>query len=254
MYVVTGSSAIKHWLPEWRDPKDFDIFVSQDQGQLTFMNGRRLERYILPDDIMRRLEYKSFQRYMDLNDIYTLKLSHCFWENNLDKTIHDIVKLSDICEYDKDLFHDLKEFWKLKFGGKEFLSLEKSKEDFFDNAIEEVIPHDDLHKIIAKYDKPLYESCLKDGEQVLTSYKKFCELSFQDRIHMIREEIIVIALERFLIPSGFTINHRAAYYKSFKKVLTSLMKGRFADFTAFNMKEILDYNMIQEKEKTECLI
>ena len=259
MYLIVGSSSAKYWLKDnWREPVDLDVWKTANCDVLNFMTDRRVEQHVIPDKIMHMLKENSENSYISLDDFYTLKLSHCFWKINLDKTIYDIIKLSRLgCCVNIKLFKALKKHWKKEHGDKSFLSLNKNKEDFFDDAVKKIVDHDTLHEWVAKYDKPIYERCLKDGEQVLLDYNKFEEMTHDDKIHMIREEIMVIGIERFAIHKGLDMPSGLCYYKAFKIVLTRLMKNKFADFIAFNMDEIINYKMIKEYRKVKeklCLI
>ena len=247
-YLIIGSSAAKHHLKDgWREPKDFDIFKTESCGDLTFLTDKRIEFSIIPDYPMNLLSEGSQNNYISLNNLYTLKLSHCFWPLNLDKTINDIIALSRLgCTINEQLFYVMKQHWSKIHGDKSFLSLNKNKDAFFDDAVKKVVEHDTLHEWVAKYDEPLYKKCLKDYNEVLLDYGKFSALPHEDKIHMIREEIMVIGIERFAIHKGLDMPSGLCYNRASKIVLTRLMKNKFADFMAFNLDEILSYKMTKE--------
>ena len=242
---------------EWREPKDIDFFYKNGfcPESLYRENSIRYEGCLIPDEIFDAIESRSSNNIPCLEDLYTIKLSHCFWSLKHDKTISDIILISRKgIEPNIILFNLLKRHWKTVHGNKDFLSLRKTKAEFFDNAITEIIEHDKLHEIVAFNEEPVYRKCLKKNNEVLLDYNKFSLLTHQEKIDMFREEIMVIALERYAIPNQFDLPSGVCYYRAFKTVLTRLVKGRFANFMAFNMDEILSYNMVEQYKKVKELI
>lgn len=238
-YVIVGSTA-----SAIRKPNDLDVMYYGDRPNLT--SDRRIEYHEEEPLLIEALLNGSSNNIANRDTIYTLKLSHVFWPINHDKTIADIIKLSrEDCQIDHTLFYFLKSYWTAKHGNKDFLSLKRSANDFFNDYVTKVVDHDLLHEWVAK-DTPLYKRCLKDGEEVLIDQKKFSDLTFEDQLHMIREEIMVIALERFAIPKKFDIPSGLCYYRSAKLTITNLLKNRFADFMAFNLDKIICYDMRKE--------
>ena len=113
----------------------------------------------------------------------------------------------------------------------------KSKEDFFTDMVEYKYGHDYLHELVAYPNKPMYTKCLKDGHEVLTDWDKFCKMPYQDKVRMLREEVTVIAVERWLTNSYWNgkVDWYLAYMWSLKKTVTRLVKGKFADFMVQNI-------------------
>lgn len=104
--------------------------------------------------------------------------------------------------------------------------------------------HDFLHELVAHPNKPVYTLCLKDGQDVAIDRLKFEQLPFKQQVKMFREEINVIACERWLIPtkdSGI-ISFRQAYSKSLHKTVTALTKGWASRFICENMEEFIRPN------------
>lgn len=62
--------------------------------------------------------------------------------------------------------------------------------------------HDDLHKLTCFYSVPLYEKCKRDLTKAKLDYDLFEKLDDEDKIRLVQEEAIVIALERKIIPRG----------------------------------------------------
>ena len=158
------------------------------------------------------------------------------------------------CVIIPELYIKLKEHWIKEHGGKDFLSLMKSKEDFFTDMVEYKYGHDYLHELVAYPNKPMYTKCLKDGHEVLTDWDKFCKMPYQDKVRMLREEVTVIAVERWLTNSYWNgkVDWYLAYMWSLKKTVTRLVKGKFADFMVQNIDQFVtpDYSYFEHILKT----
>lgn len=265
VWAVTGSAALATHLDYYsfrcksQELNEIDIVYGEDANPREisdrFNRYKHIDISFMPNDLISMLLEGRSGEVPSLNNLYTLKLSHVFWNIHHDKTIADIIFMSrNGAKVNKPLFYKLKEHWKTVHGGKEFLSLDRSKEEFFDDYVPKVIDHDQIHVWVAKYENsPLYERCLKDGEEVLLDWNKFSTLSHEDKIHMMREEIMTIGIERWGIPKMFDIPSGVCYSRAARLVLTNLMKGRFANFIAFNLDEILNYRMTDEYFKVKKL-
>jgi len=141
------------------------------------------------------------------------------------------------CELIPELYCKLVKYWESVHGDKNHLSLNKTKEKFFDDHVTHVYDHDLLHEIVARPDRPLYELVLRDGQQVLIDKKKFLLLGKDCQIKLFREEIKTIALERFLIPNNFQIDKLKAYLLALKKTITNLTKNWATQFIVDNLYE-----------------
>lgn len=252
VYAITGSVAISSYLPDFRSSKIEEIdILSSDNNAQPIINVFK-NKYSRVD--LGFMDFAIIDELLDdrkevppLDNLYTLKLSHVFWPIHHDKTIRDIIFMSRAgCKVNKDLFYKLKNHWNKVHGGKDFLSLNRNKRDFFDDYVKKEVDHDLIHEWVAKYDKPLYTNCLKDNEEVLLDWSKFKNLNHKDRIHMIREEVMAIGIERFGIPKMFDIPSGVCYNKALRIVITRLMKNKFADFIAFNLDEVASYKMTKE--------
>src|SRR5690606_30376483 len=168
--------------------------------------------------------------------LYTIKCSHANWPlRSTNKTLEDIIffqKKMGYYKVDTWLFNRLYEFWK-EVHGKKQVSLDKSKKDFFYDNVNYIYDHDYLHELVAYNKEPVYKSCLS-GE-VKIDFDKFMSLSHEEKIQMIKEEIYVITLERFLIPDNFLTPPYLQYKKALNKYLTSLIKDRFFKFLFENL-------------------
>jgi len=257
--LIIGSTALHHWFPDSREPKDFDIIQSPLEKNIleyfgfNYLKGK-VEKYWL-NSFQYILDNNIDFKFVDPNFLYTIKLSHSFWDVKWDKTIYDIIFLKNKgCQADEVLYKMLVNEWKLVHGKKK-VNLNKNNDEFFKDNVKREYEHDELHILVAHYDRPLYERIKPDLNKANCSYKMFTDLSFEDKIKLCREEIFVVALERYLIPNDFVANEKAAFHKALKHLVTSMSFGWFPRFIVENIKEITNVKKLNLKEKlcqTKC--
>ncbi len=211
--ILIGSKAIKHYFPEFkREPKDIDYIVNVD-SRLKSENGiEYLQNPIIYN------KYKPFTNtIISLNDLTTLKASHLFWNINWNKHMFDLqFLLSKGCGIDESLFFELYSYWSVYHGKNKRSDLKMSKEDFFNNAINyNESQHDDLHLIINPI--PIYTLVLKEGKEVELCENKFNNLTHEQKLDFVREEVMVMAYERYK-----DLNYKIAYSIMLKKFIISL--------------------------------
>ena len=210
--LLIGSSAIKYHYPDFPIvPKDIDYAVS-----LRRSNDKGVE-YLYNDVIG------------DLNGIaspdvlYTLKISHVIgWDIKWEKHMFDIQFLKKKgCLLDRNLFERLYKFWNLQNSINNRSNLDMSAKDFFNNALK--TPHDYYHTLLNP--TPIYTKILKDGAEVDVSEEKFNKLTFEEKCDLVREEVMVMAYERYK-----NVNYMSAYSKMLKKFIINhspLWEGLF---------------------------
>lgn len=221
-YIVIGSTALARYNKD-RKFNDFDFVFLENVKPV---KDKILDGNPLPKEIFDLIpcELHNYEYYATLDALYTIKLSHMSWNIFWLKHYNDILWMRDNgAVLIEPLFTKLQEHWKQVHGGKDFLSLNKSKDSFFDDFVDYEYDHDYLHELVAFPNKPMYTYVLKDGEQVLVDKNKFDELSFEDQLELFREEITVIACERFLLPGR--ANWRQAYVKALQLTTTNLTKN-----------------------------
>jgi hypothetical protein len=88
--------------------------------------------------------------------------------------------------------------------GDTIISLEKSEENFSNDNVKRFVQHDDLHEevgIICRNDKhPIFKKYQTDPTSVSLDRDIFLKANKDEKIQMMREEIIVLLLERKWIP------------------------------------------------------
>ena len=231
--MVIGSQAAKYHFPDFYRPcKDIDK-ISEIKERGSDNHFCSSFQYIL--DSNPNLEYATPEI------LYTLKLSHCFWNIHWNKTMRDILFFQQKrIKHDEELFQKLYLDWNNIHGSKKKVKLKKRNEEFFKDNVDRIYIHDDLHYAVAYYKEPLYQKIKSDKSSAATSQILFEQLSFEDKIKLCREESYVTALERILIPSEFTKSRKFAYIEAIKCLLTSMTSGWFPKFIALHWYLLYD--------------
>lgn len=249
MRIVVGSQALDLNGCCPRQPVDVDVWTDETHTKEPKIKGVELSS--VPIEILQLIptkeayvrlgeDYESLEccNIASADTIYTIKLSHIIYDIHWDKTVADVIYLQRIgCKLIPELHTKLCEFWKTVHGNKEFLNLNRTKEEFFNDYVKKEYDHDWLHEIVAESNVPLYTKCLKDNQEVLIDHEKFKLLSKPNQIRLFREEMWVIALERWLIPTNFKIPVYKAYRFALRKTATKLTKGWATQFIIDNIKE-----------------
>jgi hypothetical protein len=220
--VIIGSTAIKHHFPDFnRVPKDLDYAIENldDKIQLQKILADFKRTEFKPIPTVEFLENPVILKYaksevLDPDLMLTLKASHIFWDIDWDKHMWDIqFLLKKRAKIQKEVFYELYEYWN-KYHEKNTRSdLKMSAADFFDNALKE-FDHDHLHTLINP--TPTYTTMLADGAEVEIDEQKFENAPDEAKENLIREEVMVMAFERFR-----KLPYKRAYLRMFKKYLIS---------------------------------
>jgi hypothetical protein len=229
--LIIGSHAMRHWFPDFpREPKDLDIISEVPQM------SRDIQHYWIPE-FEHFLKFNTNDKFLDPDFLLNLKLSHAGWDVHWEKTMHDILFLkSKGYKADRKLYKKLVKGW-IKVHGKKWASLKgKDSKTFFEDTVVRKYVHDDIHNVVAIYDEPLYERLIVKG--VSCGEDAFNLLSEEDKLNLVKEEVWVTALERYLIPSNFTCGDALAYSKSLKKLATTMSSGYFKFFILDNYDKL----------------
>lgn len=233
MKIVVGSSAMYYW-GVGRKPNDLDVWT--DELKSIVGDVKRIPTTILQ-------EITTTENYACLDDLYTIKCSHLGWPNpNWNKHKQDVLLLDSLgCSLNSELYLLLTEFWKTELGDKSFLSLDKSKEDFFIDKVSYVYDHDYLHGLVSYPNRPMYTRVLKKGSEVLIDKGKFDVLSFEQQVRMFREEIAVIACGRWVLNPYWKgkVSWFKAHHLSLQKTITNLTKNWATGFIVLNLREFV---------------
>jgi len=241
MYKIVGSTAAKRIFPEWHRVSDVDVW---NDGSDIFQGIKGYDVCRMPTNILEAFESKT--EYASLNDLYTIKISHMPWDIFWSKHLqHALVFKKHGAQINQKLYLFLQEHWNKQHGSKDFLSLYKTKSEFFDDAVVKMYDHDFLHELIAYPNVPIYTTVLKDGEQVAIDKNKFDALSFEQQIKMMREEIAVIACERWLLnpKNRGKMPISRAWSMALRKTTTALTKGSYSRLICENLEHFIHPSM-----------
>lgn len=251
--MIIGSNAIRYWFPEFpRDPKDVDI-VEDNNSSLNkefiikrFPN-KKVEFLLNPILFQYRRSHNlvcNVYTYLEPNEIYTLKMSHIFWDlenKSWSKHMWDIQWLKDKgCKLIPELFKQLYEYWNTIHGVNKRSNLEMSGEDFFNNAVRFPVEHDHLHELLIKHEYfegqelPTYNMVLKDGADVDVSEEKWLSLNHKQKYNLVFEEICCMSLER-----NFHKDWRISYHRMLDKFIRNHAPLWEATWIVENYKECL---------------
>lgn len=245
--LITGSTAIKHWFPDFpREPGDLDIWSPEvDLGVLADeFPGKRVDAFwddriwdnLIPKWVAEKIDHDVLVHAFP-NELYTIKVAHSSWDlanKSWHKHMHDIVWLK---QHGATLMPGL---WKVLYSiaedqhGSKRVNLNQESGAFFTDAVVRKYDHDSLHDTVAHYHRPLWEEVLKDGEDVAMDMAKVWALPFEDQIKLFREEVYATALERWLIPADYEFSPSLAYSLALRKTITSLTKGASSRFMIEN--------------------
>lgn len=245
MSLIFGSTAAKHWYPEFREPKDLDR-ISEEKHMT-----REVEHY-WNEAFAYVLANNKDATYVDPDFLYTIKVSHAAWDIWWDKTMFDIQFFKRKgCKLDKVLFDLLYAQWELEPGHRQKrVNLNVKNEEFFTKTVTRKYDHDWLHQYLAFGSEPMHNRIRRDPGSPLCSEKLWTALSYDDKVKCALEETYVIATERFRDKPP-----RLAKMKALKNLITSATKGWFNLFLIENYETLRAYDdayWINKLKELEC--
>lgn len=246
MLTEIGSSAARHWFPEFREPKDLDFHGSSEDDRANIVGGSDFAAKTRADVFIdERLGQWDWGSIATPEELYTMKVSHSFWEigprgsrqasANWRKHMSDIVFFQRKgVEFNRELYDILRPIWKERYH-RNPTNLKQNAEAFFGDAVKRKYDHDSIHASIAYGDYPLYEDILVPGEEVMVDSTKFFDgMDLDTQLKLVREEVYATALERIMIPKDYVGSPSAAYAWALQRTITSLFKGEWALWTVLH--------------------
>jgi hypothetical protein len=178
--------------------------------------------------------------------LYSLKRSHRFLARHWEKHIRDYHILKTLVS-GVDI---MPEITKLKSDEtkhtKKPPSLNKTKDEFFkDDVSNHTFEHDDIHRVMAHRERPMFEY-IEDSLNgtVKSSKEKFFQLTREEQIQCVLEEAYVIALERGILPMLYEgkklADAKTAIQWSLMRICTTLTSGWFREFAVENYPYIVN--------------
>lgn len=237
-WIIIGSTAAKHWFPDWREPKDLDLLTPT-----TVKTGDQRVLYI--DAKWHRLaetliERSSSRTFLDANLLFTLKVSHAYWNIHWDKTMYDIWQFQHRgCLLDLELHDELVKLWAEVHGAKQ-VNMRQGTDTFWDDAVKRRHDHEWLHQQVAFRGRPLHERVRPDPSSVWVDRALFNQLPLDLKYDLVLEELLVTAIERFnLSAASSRLDIMRAVKGAHFKLCTSMTKGWFAQFTVLSSYTLL---------------
>jgi hypothetical protein len=217
---------------------------------------------IFADDLVglqHYLEHDKDKIFASVETLFSLKKSHIHFPINFKKHIHDYCFLRDKL----DGYDALEEITKIQFketeerlGKLKTPSLNKSVDKFFGQSTEffkSYFVHDDIHKVMAHYEKPLYEKMQSDKDLAKCDKDKWRVFPYEHKCQCVLEEAYVIALERKIIPmifgGGKGFSSDEAFDWALMRICTTLCSGWFREFATNNyfiIKMLFNKNYVEK--------
>jgi hypothetical protein len=176
--------------------------------------------------------------------LYLIKRSHIYWPVHWLKTMTDMSRMK---KYVRTITDDHKRFYEArlteneaKFGKRFQANLNQENEKFFaksERSLNRIYEHDDLHELVKYYERPIYAMLKEDQSKALMSKKLFDAATLEMKLNAIREEAMVIALERLIIPGKETDGVKAYQY-GLQRICTNLTSGWFREFAIDNWDRV----------------
>jgi hypothetical protein len=292
--LLTGSRAFDFWKCNKESNSDWDFIASEEEvnklglsfdgkDSIRWDNVEFLNREALNNEAFIGSNINSYfsvnneflfnYNICSIEELYIQKRSHVWRTQKFSRNIMQLEKLKEECldlyecipSLDNPILKDRIKLTKEKYGHR-VPSLYKSNEDFFNDNVTKYYVHDDIHKVMAHYDIPLYEKMKQDFSLAKCEKDMWNQFSYEDKVKCVREECFVIALERFVIPkienNESYMPARISFDKALEKVATNLTSNWFRDFAIDNFFEIRKFdvdfyskffNVVQSGELKKCL-
>jgi hypothetical protein len=244
-WLITGSTAMYHWFPDARVPKDIDILtpatLKTSDSTICFVDSswHEMGQFLI--------DWNEDPVFMDPESLLALKVSHAHWNIKWQKTMYDIdFLLQKGVTFNVMRYIHLFKVWE-SIHGKKQVNLAQTKEAFFTDAVPRKHDHDWLHEQVAFNAVPMYAKILTGGPTVMCSESKFNALPFEQQIETMLEELIVTAIERN--PKLNSLSKPSEVLKAmsyaYMKCCTSITTGWFALFLILHHRVLF----IERKQK-----
>lgn len=239
--LLIGSRATKFLFSDARKPNDWDFiatskevddFLSNYEYINTSKHSKKRQAKVNINGELINFEFDLVEAYesnkllYDLNYVnhfdsylnidykiaspdvlFLLKRSHVVFNIHWNKNIYDYLFLKrkvNLLSYELDNILKIRfEETKNKLNFKEF-NFDVDNSEFFNKSekfVNRVFEHDSIHYATCFGEKPIFLSAKKDITQAALDEELINDFSHELKIKMIQEEIIALALERYIIPS-----------------------------------------------------
>lgn len=253
-WLIIGSTAMKHWYPEWRTPKDIDLLtpakLTSSDSTLCAVDTHWHE---YADEL---ISLNSCSTFADPNILLTLKLSHAHWNIKWAKHVLDIDYLRQKgAIVHEAVYEKLVSFWP-SVHGKKHVNLNQEVTAFFSDAVVRIHDHEYLHKIVAFNGTPMHERIRPDLASAWVDRRLFERLSREEQLQCVLEEMLVTAIERGrLTVTSLNSERLAAVSFALKQLATSMTHGWFSRFIIENHRELFQHKRATwQQQLTKALL
>ena len=275
--LLIGSKALNNYID--KDYKDIDFIATMDEvnylekklcpekiienGEIiTFINIQTDETYDRNNvEFLITDKSSALTKYYNLVDdhsfdikvapkevLYSLKKSHIFYPIKFRKHIIDYNTLYNLCDK-VDILEQITKLNKKetedRIGKLKTPKLNKTTKEFFGQSngfVKSYFIHDDIHRMVAHQDNPIFEKLQKKEGSVWCSKDLWEILPHIEKIYCVLEEAYVISLERLILPFLYDGKKYYSYDKAVEwalmRVCTTLCSGYFREFAVNNYIEI----------------
>ncbi len=182
--------------------------------------------------------------------LFSLKKSHIHYPIKFEKHITSYNKLYELVS-GIDILSNITEINKTettnRLGELKTPKLNKSAKMFFGQSngyVKSFFIHDDIHKMVAHLDKPLYEYMQPNPESAMCAQDMWETFQPINKTRCVMEECYVIALERKILPMMFGgaefMSSEEAFKWALMRVCTTLCGGWFREHATINYSVIVD--------------
>jgi len=252
---------IKLLKPSIVDRSDHTVLLKNIQNKTEIFDAENVEVILAEksESFKMYLEYDKGNLFASIEVLYSLKKSHIHFPIKFKKHIFDFCFLNDKLSGEDSLEHiteiNFKETEK-RFGKLRTPKLNKSVDEFFNQSkdyVHSFFIHDDIHKAMAHYERPLYEKMIVEKTFALCDKRLWTIFPYEDKCKCVLEEAYVIALERKILPmifgSGKGYTSDEAFDWALMRICTTLCSGWFRDFATKNyfiIKMLYNKNYVEK--------
>lgn len=202
--------------------------------------SERLLKIIMLDNAQRVLKGGSVLMPFEgmlvppLDVLLMIKMSHRYRKDSIffKKTLDDILLMRSLGATMPAQYSEwLTERESLTYTNK-LPNLNQSRKEFFDNSNSiYTVQHDDIHEAVKHLDRPAYEYYKPDATEVFTSKEMFYSVDEQVRLYGALEEVMVLSIERAILPFNLMGDKRRwAFDMAHMKLASSISGGWFREY------------------------
>jgi hypothetical protein len=263
MLLIGSHALVKNGVDIGRKPMDYDFISTYDEYAAFVKENKPSQAYPLDGSHMvckfkdgricefeiawpessaeAILSIEQGHEYASLPMLRLIKESHKYKRNSPHflKTMIDLKKLRSMVDVPKD-WKNLLKLRETESYNYSHPRLNQSKKDFFTDAVDYKYDHDTIHMAVKHLDRPAYSYYMVDGEEVMTSKKKFFDLPEEYRLYGVLEESYVLALERHQIPNEYAPKPDMSFRIALSKVCTSITSGWFREYAYDNYEKVCE--------------